>query len=189
MNQQGGEIEIPPGVKYTEASEESNDKAFEFLQSLIAGLRPTEELRMESAKAIICGPGLWIVLKDVAPDELQDAMPAKFLVPNLASGEVQEFDGRGFKTATEQEAFWDLFQLHLDRYRLLDEHRPKTPIHVRKANANELQYYWAIIPYESIKEPFFIVAIDDKSILFHFVEEDGEPKVFTVDIVGRFEGD
>lgn len=182
-NWQSGEIEIPPGVKYSEASVEDNSKAFDFLQSLVDEVRPAEELRKKSPKTIICGPGLWNALKDTAPKELQDAMPATFVIPNLTTGEVQSLDGRVFKTDAQQEEFWDLFQLYLDAFRLLPEFKPKFPIHVRKANANELQYYWSIIPYESIEEPFFVIAIDDTSILFDFIEEDGEQKVFTVDIV------
>ena len=185
LNEQGGEIEIPPGVKYTKASEEDNRTAFEFLQSLVAELRPTEELRKKSLAVIICGPGLWSVLKDLAPKDLQDAMPVTIMVPNLVSGEVQRLDGKGFKTEAQQEAFWDLFQSYLDVFRWIPEHRPQSPIHVRKANADELQYYWSIIPYDSIEEPFYIIAIDDTSILFDFIEEDGEQKVFTVDIVLR----
>ena len=185
--QQGAEMEIPPGVKYTKASEEDNRKAFDFLQSLVAGVRPNEELRKSTSKVMICGPGLWSLLVGVAPQELQDAMPVTFIVPNLISGGAQSYDGKGFKTDEQQEAFWELFQMYLDGFRLRPENRPKSPIQIRKANAHELQYYWSIIPYESITEPFFVVAIDERGFLFDFIMEDGEPKVFTIDLVGTIE--
>jgi len=181
------ELEIPPGLKYTWASDEDNRKAFDFLRRLVAGVRPNEELRKSTSDAMICGPGLWRLLAGVAPQELQDAMPVTFIVPNLISGGAQSYDGKGFKTDEQQEAFWELFQSYLDGFRLHPENRPKSPIQIRKANANELQYYWSIIPYESITEPFFVVAIDERGFLFDFIMEDGEAKVFTIDLVGTIE--
>lgn len=109
-------------------------------------------------------------------------MKATFVIPYSSTKEPQVLEGRVFKTDEQRIAFWNLFQTLIDVSRLKME-RDQTPVIIRKANEEELAYYWSTIPYESIEEPLFIVILGDMKYLFDFMEEDGMQKVFTVDIV------
>ena len=175
--------QIPAHVKYKRAPEAVNKKALKFLNKLIAGDQPKKELLRSTSNVLICGPELWSAIKGVAPKILQNAMPITYISP-MADG-VHKYYGKGFKTPAQQVAFWYLVQIYLDKYRLIPKNRPKRPMFVRKANENELAYYWSLISYSSIDEPFYIVAIDDKSMLFDFMIEKGEPKVFTIDLAAK----
>ena len=105
------------------------------------------------------------------------------MVPLLGSDEINNYEGKRFFTDEEKDVFWEYLLAYIHVFRTVPEHQPISPIHVRKANAEELQYYWSIIPYDSIREPFYIIAIDEVSLLFDFIVQDGHAEVFTVDIV------
>jgi hypothetical protein len=174
--------QIPPGVRYKKASAATNKVAYDFLKKLVTKVQPEASLIKGSSQVIICGPGMWTAIKGVAPKVLKDAMPITYKVP-MGDG-LHTLHGKGFKTTAQQIAFWELFQIYLDKYRVIPKNRPKGGIQVRKASASELSYHWALIAYD-LEEPIYVVAIGKTSVLFEFTMDAGKPKVFNVDILGK----
>jgi hypothetical protein len=65
----------------------------------------------------------------------------------LSVPEPVQAEGRGFRTQEQRDRFWKLV---LDKYPGLRKGI------VRPARANEIQFYWATIPFD-IEEPFFAI--------------------------------
>lgn len=162
--------EIPQGVRYKKAPDALNKKAETKLLNFFKSPPAKADYAGMSQKVLICMPGIWESIRKVAPLELRSAKMANFYVPG--PGEPQKFEGRLFKTSHEQVTFW----------KLLRGQCQKQPV-IRKAKANELKYYWALIPYD-IEEPVFIADFGASQVLFDFGGSEQDPKVLAIEVIG-----
>jgi hypothetical protein len=162
--------EIPPGVRYKKAPDAVNALAQAKLEKFFASDPKTVDMSKLGAEAVVVGPGMWSYIKNGAPPDLVGATKAQFHIPN-ANG-VQVLEGRVLKTEDQQSWIW----LAL----LVGAHKAKPTI--RKANAEEIQYYWAIIPYD-IEEPLYVADFGKNKFLIDFDDNAKDPKIFDVDRV------
>src|SRR6267142_609907 len=133
--------EVPKGVNYKKAAAEINEKAKLALERALSDTRtPTKFL----SEVISCGPILWNDLKVNQGTLSRESTP---LTMFLSVPEPVQAEGRGFRTQEQRDRFWNLV---LDKYPGLRKGV------VRPARANEIQFYWATIPFD-IAEPFFAI--------------------------------
>ncbi|HVT14374.1 MAG TPA: hypothetical protein VHE55_19075 [Fimbriimonadaceae bacterium] len=163
--------QIPPGVRYHRAPDAVNKQAHDVLAKILSGEAKAEDLAAASDKIIVCGPTLWTAIKGSATGEMAGATDVTFVVPGPGGNEILK--GRGFKTEPQRKAFWKI---------LLARYKQNKSLTIRKANADELSYYWAMIPYD-IDEPLFIAVTDKDRLLFDFSADNGAVKIFTVELI------
>jgi len=133
--------DVPKGVNYKKATAETNAKAKIALERALSDTdAPTNFL----SQGVSCGPILWNDLKADHESLSKDSTPMTMF---LSVPEPVQAEGRGFRTQEQGERFWKVV---LDKY-------PGLRIGiVRPARANEIQFYWATIPFD-IEEPFFAI--------------------------------
>ena len=153
--------EIPPGVRYIKASDELNGKALKKLEAIFS--QNPIKLNTLFGSKVVCGPQPWLTLKKENPLKNMNITPAKIIV-QISTGGIQEFEGALFQSETEMTAFCTGMEKYLGT--------DVSAFKIRKPNANELQIYWAMIPYD-ITEPIFVADNKDHKLLMHFLE-DGE---------------
>jgi hypothetical protein len=133
--------DVPKGVNYKKATAEINGKAKVALER---SLSDTETPTKFISEVISCGPILWNDLKVNQETLSKDSTPVTMF---LSVPEPLQAEGRGFRTQEQRDRFWKLV---LDKYPGLRKGV------VRPARANEIQFYWATIPFD-IEEPFFAI--------------------------------
>jgi hypothetical protein len=161
--------QIPEGVRNKKASDEINQKAKTILEGAFNS--KAENAAIETEGAFGCGPLLWDAIKSGAGKELMDANKLSVAI-GTTPPVIKE--GRGIRTPAEKKAFWMLFN---------DRVKQNNPFVVRKANASEIQYYWATIPFD-IEEPLYIADFGNQKVLVHFIAKNDEPVILMMDIVG-----
>ncbi|MGA2651310.1 MAG: tetratricopeptide repeat protein [Terracidiphilus sp.] len=161
-----GTNQIPDGVHYKPASDALNASAIALLkQSLLPANEPP---KVFFDSAVTCGPSLWKVLQPSADKVLLDSKLVVVVVNSVQT------EGRGLITDEQRQSFW---QLLLTKYPALQGAA------IRKANAEEIKYYWATIPFD-IEEPFFTIDTGTTKFIVNFRVEKGSPKLFWIDEVG-----
>ena len=159
--------DVPKGVNYKKANAEINAKAKESLkQALSDSVVPRKFL----TSIISCGPILWNDLRAHHDLLSKDSTPVTMM---LSVPDPLQAEGRGFRTQEQREQFWKLV---LERYPDL---RKGT---VRPASANEIQFYWATIPFD-IEEPFFAIETPTNVFVANLRIDDGAPVLFWLDRV------
>jgi len=166
--------EIPAGIRYKKASCAVNKIALAKLTKFYASSMDNPAMTGLSSEALICGPTLWNALKAGAPEDLQSTTKAQFYIPT--GGGMTHLEGRVLKTEYSQSAIWLALLL------LRDKQNVKPTL--RKANSEELKYYWAIIPYD-IVEPLYIADYGKTQVLFNFAGDAKDPRVMFVDFIPR----
>jgi len=156
---------------YKRASDEINQKAKAKLEHALSVKGADTKADDLLAKGVVCGPLLWEALKDQAGKDLQESMPLNFIMsmPRPATKE-----GRSFLKAESKQLFWNYF---------IEKVKGSSSASVRRASKPEVDYYWSTISF-NIEEPLFIVDIGERKVLFNFLVDNGEPKIFWMDIVG-----
>lgn len=165
--------DVPAGIRYKKSSAAATNKAIELTKKLLDADVPDAFILQSASKVILCGPGLWKAIKDVAPKSLKAAAPMKGLIPT--SKGVVEMDGRVFKRRQELLDFWTC---------VLAYHYMHKKAAIRKLNQSEMKYYWAIIAWD-IEEPVLVVDYGSAQLLIDFDDASGNAKVFYVDILGK----
>ncbi len=166
----------PEGVVYYRASKETNDRALERVKQLFTSTPSDRDLAEGLGKVLMCGPGLWQPLAERPEFQRIPSIPAQIVVPQFKDGKVvgqSIHAGRVFQTAEPVRAFW----------KALGERYDLTPVAIRKLNRQDMQLYWAMIPYD-IEEPVFIVTTRDNDFLIDFTGDDLH--VFAVDDFRRY---
>jgi hypothetical protein len=159
--------DVPKGVNYKKASAEINAKAkAELEQALSDPGTPTSFL----SGTISCGPVLWNDLKDSHDSLSKDSTPVTMFI---STPEPLQAEGRGFQTQEQRDRFWKAV---LDKY---PELRKGV---VRQARANEIQFYWATIPFD-IEEPFFAIETPNGVFIANLIFEKDTPVLFWIDRV------
>jgi hypothetical protein len=136
---------IPEGVVYKKATAEANRTAIEKLSQAFlgpGGAAVGEEL---CDQTLICGPGLWANLRDDAELKKIETGVTTFRVP--AGDQMLVMKGKLLQTNDEVATFWQAFARRYER-------DPSAII--RRPTAEELNLYWAMIPYD-ITEPVFVI--------------------------------
>jgi hypothetical protein len=159
-------MQIPAGVHYKAVSDAVNSSAKESLTQALQSAHELPAGLLDSA--VTCGPSLWKALQPSADKSL---LNSKVVVAVVNSVQVE---ARGLTTNEQQKSFWRL---------LLAKYPALATASVRKANEQEIRYYWATIPFD-IEEPLF--AVDDRAETFivNFRVADGKVKLFWIDLVG-----
>jgi hypothetical protein len=159
--------DVPKGVNYKRAAPDTNAKARTALEAALASSSlPTTFI----TGVISCGPILWNDLKPEQPALLKDSTPVTMF---LSVPEPVQAEGRGFRTQDQRERFWKLV---LDQFP--DLHKGT----VRIAKPNEIQFYWATIPFD-IEEPFFAVETPTNVFIVNLKIENDVPVLFWIDRV------
>ena len=140
--------DVPKGVNYKKASAEVNGQAKAALESALSDAGTPKAVLSD---VISCGPILWNDLKVNQESLSKESTPVTMF---LSVPDPVQAEGRGFRTQEQRDRFWKLV---LDKYPGLRKGV------VRPARANEIQFYWATIPFD-IEEPFF--AIETPSDVF-----------------------
>jgi hypothetical protein len=121
--------EIPNGVRYKKATDAVNNVAKANLENALT----SETLPSNFfGDVTVIGPMLWKSLKPSADQILLRTMPVTLIVPGANSFSAE---GKRIRTDDERSAFWKLFR---SKYPNFKEGK------VRKGNAQEISYYWAI---------------------------------------------
>lgn len=159
--------EIPNGVNYKKAPAMVNAKAKAVLETALADTNtPTDFL----SGTISCGPMLWNDLKESHGPLSKDSTPVTMF---LSVPEKIQVEGRGFRTQEERELFWKL---------VLEKFPGLRKGIVRPAHANEIQFYWATIPFD-IEEPFFAIETSTDVFIANLQTDHGVPVLFELDRV------
>ena len=159
--------DIPKGVNYKKASPEINAKAKTALeQALSATEVPTNFL----TEVISCGPILWNDLKSSQELLSKDSTRVTMF---LSVPDPLQAEGRGFRTQEQRDRFWKLV---LGKFPELSKGT------VRPAQANEIQFYWATIPFD-IEEPFFAIETQGNVFVANLRFNNGKPVLFWLDRV------
>jgi len=162
--------QIPEQAKIKVASNEDNVLANAALNdALVSDTSFPKDLL---SGTVTCGPTLWAALKGSADETL---LHSKVVTLMLSIPEPLQTVGRGLVTEQQREAFWKLLRT---KYPAL-----KTAM-VRKANVNEIRYYWATIPFDSIEEPFFAIETGPQIFVVNLKIEKNKPALLWIDLVG-----
>lgn len=163
----------PPDANwYKRATEEINQRAKSKLERALSAKATDTTIETLFAEGVVCGPLLWEALRDQAGKELQEALQTNFIMtmPRRITKE-----GRTFLKPEQKRLFWNIFMENI---------KSNNSIGVRRATKPEIDYYWSTISF-NIEEPLYVVDIGNRRVLFNFLVENGEPKVFWMDIVGN----
>ena len=159
--------DVPKGVNYKKATAEINAKAKGALeQALSVAETPTGFL----SEVISCGPILWNDLKKDQELLSKDSTPVKMF---LSVPDPLQTEGRGFRTQEQRERFWKL---------LLDKYPELRKGVVRPAQAKEIQFFWATIPFD-IEEPFFAIETPGNVFVANLRFTNNIPVLFWLDRV------
>jgi hypothetical protein len=165
--------QVPPDVNYKTAPDSVNDAAKLLLQQALSGDKAaTKQLLGDS---LTCGPMLWQSLKPTADKSLVDA---KKIIAVIGVPTPTATEGRSFTSDEERRTFWKEF---FKKYPAL-----AGPVRIRKANAWEISYYWATVPFD-IQEPFFAIEAGPDVFIANLRVFDNKPVLFWVDLVGNFQ--
>ncbi|HXN45905.1 MAG TPA: hypothetical protein VN893_04645 [Bryobacteraceae bacterium] len=163
----GGQ-EIPAGIRYEKASDADNAAAISALNEALrdTAIVPTRLLN----SPVTCGPMLW---QDLRPSAEVALLRSKVVDFVLETPDVIHVEGRAMTTNDQREAFWAAL---VTKYRTLKGSK------VRKANAEEIRYYWATIPFD-IREPLLTIDTGANRFVVNFTVENGVPHLFWLDRV------
>jgi hypothetical protein len=166
--------EVPPDVPYEPATDAVNDLAKAELQKALTGDKAaTKQMLSES---LTCGPMLW---QDIKPMADKSLVEARKVIAVIGVPQSRAVEGRAFDTESERQDFWRTL---LKKYPQL-----ATPTKIRKATAWEISYFWATVPFEKLREPFFAIEAGPNVFVANLRVSDGKPALYWIDRVGTFE--
>jgi hypothetical protein len=159
-------VVVPDGIQYKPTSDRVNQEARKVLTRLFS-TNATEGVVLASFQTnfVICGPGLWLDIKNDAAVSRVNTGVTNFQVPVLDNvGKISRMDkleGKLFQSKDEVMIFWKAFTKRTDF----------TGLKIRHLNQEELRIYWAMIPYD-ITEPVFILESSKHKVLTVFTSPD-----------------
>jgi hypothetical protein len=162
--------DVSPGVRYKKATPQVNEAFKQRLLSLHGGKFHDQELANMFDKLVMCGPNLYGVLKRQLPEAAQSGKPLNITVP-IKGQQPQELEGRLYNTPDGVLDFAVTVQALCSL----------KPIKVRRPTKDELDYYWAMIPYD-IEEPIFVAQTPSESLLCNG-RADG--RIFYVELIPK----
>lgn len=137
---------IPNWIRYASTTDEINKNTITMLQRFIN----EEAINLESYNTLIVGPTLW-------RDYMNDSELKKIWINSTAIIDKQELPIRTYTSKYDGGIFMEKFKKELFHKQSI----------IRKANTEELKYYWSTIPFD-IEEPLLIVESGSWKYLFNF---------------------
>lgn len=160
---------IPDGVHYKSASDAANASAGDVLAKSFASGHVVSDSFFDST--VTCGPTLWRALQPTADKTLLESKLIVVLVNSIQA------EARGMITSEQRQSFWAA---------LLDKYPTLRASNIRKANADEIRYFWATVPFD-IEEPFLAIDAGPEKFIVNFRMVNGIPKLAWIDIVGNLQ--
>ena len=158
--------EVPGGVNYKKASDEINAKAKSLLEEALS--KPPGELDVDRTfgkSSIMCGPFVWDLIGD--SNSFKGSTPVM-----LIAGKTSK-QGRGITNSDQKRLLWS---------RLIAKLGPEGSPVIRKASADEISFFWAMIPFD-IEEPLLVADFGKQKLLVNFTLKDKDPHMFWIDLV------
>jgi hypothetical protein len=154
--QNSEKITIPKRVVYNYANDKTNQKAKELIEE---SLSQKDNFKLLGENLIV-GPTLWKKFQNI---ETLKNIPGNviFHIDNL------EVDGKNCQTLEESKKVWIEVKKEINEKYI-----------IRKANEDELDYYWSTISFD-IEEPLFIIETDQHKYILNFIEKN--LKLFWID--------
>lgn len=149
--QDSEKIKIPKGVVY----KYSNAKTVEKAKKAIADNLSNSSDYSLIKENLIIGPILWERYKD--NKKLQEIEEGKVI---FHVGKL-ELDGKIGQSLNDSKIIWDEFRKEIGQQEYI----------IRKANENELIYYWSVISFD-IEEPLLIVETKDHNYILNILKND-----------------
>ncbi len=166
--------DVPKDVKYERATDAVNKLAMQKLQAFYSKTVVKADFKPMAHSTLIVGPGLWAAMKGVR-GEFEKPKNVEFMVPNKSG--VQKLNGMMPTTSNDQELTWISVHMALSKV---------GKVKIRKAKANELSYYWALIPY-NLTEPIYVADNGKHALIFDFDDNKKDPRPMFVDKIGYVE--
>lgn len=149
--QDSEKIKIPKGVVYKYSSGKTVEKA---KKAIADNLSSTSDYSLLNENLII-GPELWKRYKDNKKLQQIEKGEVIFHVDNL------QLDGKMSQNLNDSKKIWDEFRNEISQQEYI----------IRKANENELKYYWSVISFD-IEEPLLIVQTKDHNYILNILKND-----------------
>lgn len=146
-------IEIPDRIRYTEASEEDNEIAINYIKKMINQAK--DELFSNLPRMLFIGPRFWEHLS-IYPQFKDTATLAQIIVP--MGNSIYQLEAA---IITNEISIKNIFIIFMSMWEQSDN------ITIRRLNQNELTYYWSIINYD-LTEPIFVVDCIFGKFIFDF---------------------
>ena len=143
-------INIPKGVVYNYCQQKTIEKAKKLITENLSGNNDYKLLTSQ----IIIGPELWKRFKDNENLKILENGNVDFHVDNIV------LKGKRSQTLPNSKIIWDEFKKDVSKN-----------FKIRKANENELKYYWSIISFD-IEEPLLIVESNEDNYILNLSEKD-----------------
>jgi hypothetical protein len=156
------ELIIPEGIRYRKTTDEGNRLAKARLTKFFhAKAKKKNILSLFENKVLICGPALWLEIKDDKSMSKIEKGNVTFQMPVINDKEeivrMEKASGKLFQSPDEVWSFWAAFVKRTDF----------ADLEIRKLNPLELRIYWSMIPYD-ITEPLFVLESKKHKILTVF---------------------
>ena len=166
----GQQSQIPEGVKIKAATPSANASAKAALEQALknGAAFPAPIL----GDTVTCGPTLWAALKMSADETLLKSKVVTAVLPSPVSLTVP---ARGLLTVDQRKSFW---------LQLLAKYPALKSAMVRKPTTDEIRYFWATIPFESIEEPFFTIEAGPQRFIVNLQADEKKTALFWIDLVG-----
>lgn len=159
---------LPPKAKYTASSEAIAKAKQQLSVNLVTNAATLTNLFV---KPMMCGPGLWHIVKDSPHFSKPPIATSTVRIP-VAKGKVQELPMALLQNKEEVASF---------RMALADLLSSQGKLTIREPNRDEFMKFWAVTPFDKITGPLLVADGKDAAIFCQF--ENG--KVFWVDEVKR----
>lgn len=140
-------INIPKGIVYNYGDNNLNDKAKKLIHDNLSN-NPDYSILKEN---FILGPQLWKRFKNI--EKLQKIKGnVAFQVDDV------QLSGKMSQSLKDSKLIWDEFRKEI-----------KGDYKIRKANEQELKYYWSVISFD-IDEPLLIVETENHNYILNFLK-------------------
>jgi len=150
FSQESETITIPRGVVYKYANNKIIEKAKKLIND---NLSENPNYKLLQANLII-GPELWKRYKDNKNIQNIEKGKVRFHVDNL------ELDGKMSQDVNDSKVIWNEFRKEVGEN-----------FKIRKANENELKYYWSVISFD-IEEPLLIIETENHNYILNLLKKD-----------------
>jgi hypothetical protein len=143
-------ITIPKGVVYNYSSPKIVEKAKKLISNNLSDINDYKIIQNN----LIIGPELWKRYKDNEKIEKIKGGTVQFHVDDLI------LDGKMSQDIPDSKIIWDEFKNEVSKDYI-----------IRKANEDELKYYWSVISFD-IDEPLLIIETKDHNYILNLLKKD-----------------
>jgi hypothetical protein len=165
----------PPAIVYKPASHEVNKKAEDALRKILSSDHLASTVDALPVPFALCGPFLWQRISSHTDIAKIQAGRMKLVLPVVENGivtNVKNLEGKILQNKSDVRTFLNV---------VIHDVIKGTNFTIRKLNDLEKEIYWAMISYDSIDEPIFIVQGPDYNLLVHMLQEKGLYYPFWID--------